>query len=122
MAVTADIETRNSTVPMEYNPKNQDQVQLTTLSAFSQFYGIWLGRILPLNKYVHNIIAGEKSDERGGGEEERQDDTLLLLPYQVWYGWRKVCLEFMKRSDPDLITQVPTPGIMKQKCPILTDQ
>ena len=38
----------------------------------------------------------------GGGEEERQDDTLLLLPSQVWYGWRKVCLEFMKRNDPDL--------------------
>ena len=85
MAVTADIETRNSTVPMEYNPKIQDQVQLTTLSAFSQFYGIWLGRILPLNKYVHNIIAGEKSDE-GGGVGRKNVRMIHSFYYPIRFG------------------------------------
>ena len=72
------VETRNSTAPMEYNQKTQGQVQLMTSSAFSQCYGIRSGRISPLNKYVHNIIEGEKIQrERGdgkweGGTEERE--------------------------------------------------
>ena len=35
---------------------------------------------------------------------------------QVFYGWRKVTNEFMKRLDPDLLTHQHTHDFMKDRC------
>ena len=41
-------------------------------------------------------------EREGERKRECQGDVFSLLPYQVWYGWRKVYLVFMKHNDPEL--------------------
>ena len=74
---------------MEYRQKIQGQVQQTTLSVFSRFCRIWLGRISPLNKYIQRIREGRANGRTKWGRERGREEGIMmqsLLPYSVWYG------------------------------------